>query len=160
MVDKHQTFQDTRCFFVVSTDGSRSDFSYLKCMENFVRKNYTEDVDTFCMKYLRPRRRQAPAADGGTAPGTSAEVPQSTTAETEQGTPALPETQVGTPAPPETQVETPAPPDAIPQETLETPEPDSTADAGILGKGPDPTPAAAPQETHRAMLGFLGRDLI
>ncbi|XP_062224054.1 DNA-directed RNA polymerase V subunit 1-like [Phragmites australis] len=132
MVDKHQIFQDTRCFFVVSTDGSRSDFSYLKCMENFVRKNYTEDVDSFCAKYLRPRRKQAPAADGGTSPGTSAEAPPSTAAETEQGTPALPETQLGTPAPP----------DAIPQETLaspaaapqDNPKPDSTGDTGM---GPD-----------------------
>ncbi|XP_062218221.1 DNA-directed RNA polymerase V subunit 1-like [Phragmites australis] len=129
MVDKHQTFQDTRCFFVVSTDGSRSDFSYLKCMENFVRKNYTEDVDSFCTKYLRPRRRQAPAADGGMAP-------RSTTAETEQGTLAPPETQLQTPAPPAATPppETPASPVAAPQEI---PNPDSTGDAGILSMGPD-----------------------
>ncbi|CAN6277580.1 unnamed protein product [Urochloa humidicola] len=140
MVDKHQTFQDTRCFFVVSTDGSRNDFSYLKCLENFVRKNYKEDVDAFCMKYLRPRRRQAPPpADGGAAPGAPAEAPSSIAAETEQGTPV--------------------PPAEVPQETLgsppsapeETPKPDSTSDAGILEKQPDPTltplasPAAAPQ---------------
>ncbi|PUZ74086.1 hypothetical protein GQ55_1G036800 [Panicum hallii var. hallii] len=136
MVDKHQTFQDTRCFFVVSTDGSRSDFSYFKCLENFVRKNYKEDADTFCMKYLRPRRRQAPPSDGGATPGAPAEAPPSTAAETEQGTPA--------------------PPAEVPQETVgspvaapeETPNPDSSGDAGILEKQPDLTPAspvAAPQ---------------
>ncbi|KAJ1277932.1 hypothetical protein BS78_04G040400 [Paspalum vaginatum] len=137
MVNKHQTFQDTRCFFVVSTDGSHADFSYLKCLENFVRKNYTEDVDTFCMKYLRPRRRQAPPA-GGSAPGAPADAtPPTATEEAKQGTPA--------------------PPAEVPQATLdsaavasqETPNPDSTGDAGVLEKQPDLTPAAAPQEAPK-----------
>ncbi|AQK60576.1 DNA-directed RNA polymerase V subunit 1 [Zea mays] len=139
-VNKHQTFQDTRCFFVVSTDGSQADFSYLKCLENFVRKSYTEDADTFCMKYLRPRRRQAPPADVGTASGAPDEVPPSTAAETEQGTP-------------------PAPQAEVPQETWGSPAvpleggthiagPDSTGDAVILGEQHDLTPASpavAPQ---------------
>ncbi|TVU33434.1 hypothetical protein EJB05_25251, partial [Eragrostis curvula] len=170
MVNKHEIFQDTRCFFVVSTDGSCSDFSYLKCMENFVRKNYTEDVDSFCMKYLRPRRRQAPEADGGTAPDTQAEAPQSTSAEAKQGTPAPPERQLETPAPASTTPpETPASPAVAPQgmsdpdstgnagvleklpdlspnspaaSAQETPNPDSKGDAVILGQGPDPTPAS------------------
>ncbi|KAG2648561.1 DNA-directed RNA polymerase V subunit 1-like [Panicum virgatum] len=145
MVDKHETFQDTRCFFVVSKDGSRSDFSYLKCLENFVRKNYKEDVDAFCMKYLRPRRRQAPPADAGATPGIPAEAPPSTTAETEQGTPAPPA---------EVQQETGGSPGAAPEET---PKPDSTGDAGILEKQPDLTPASpvtAPWEVPK--LGSTG----
>jgi len=136
MVDKHQTFQDTRCFFVVSTDGSRSDFSYLKCLENFVRKNYKEDVDAFCMKYLRPRRRQARPADAVATPGIPAEAPPSTAAETEQGTPAPPV---------EVPQEIGGSPGAAPEET---PKPDSTGIVGILKKQPDLTPAspvAAPQ---------------
>ncbi|KAL6629149.1 hypothetical protein ACP70R_028914 [Stipagrostis hirtigluma subsp. patula] len=142
MVDKHQVFQDTRCLFVVSTDGTCSDFSYLKCLENFVRKNYPEHAESICMKYIRRRRRvQAPEADGGTAAGTPAEAPQSTDAvETEQGTPAPPETLAPAAATPPQ--ETPASPSAA---LKETPKPDdSTGDAGILGQEPDP---AAPQET-------------
>ncbi|CAL5023974.1 unnamed protein product [Urochloa decumbens] len=204
MVDKHQTFEDTRCFFVVSTDGSREDFSYLKCLENFVRKNSKENVDTLCTTYLRPRRRQAlppppplPPADGGAAPdapaeapstaaeteqGTPippAEVPLSTAAEAEQGTPASPaevllstaaaaETEQATPTSPadvplstaaETEQATPTSPSEVPHDSLgspasapeETPMADSTSDAGILEKQPDPTPppaspAAAPEE--------------
>ncbi|CAN6243084.1 unnamed protein product [Urochloa humidicola] len=169
MVDKHQTFQDTRCFYVVSTDGSREDFSYLKCLENFVRKNCKENVDTLCMTYLRPRRRQAPPpADGEAAPGAPAEAPLSTAAETEEGTPVPPaevpvstaaEAEEGTPASPaevppstaaaaETEQATPASPAEIPQDTLgspasapeETPKLDSTGDTVILEKQPDPTP--------------------
>ncbi|XP_066321217.1 DNA-directed RNA polymerase V subunit 1-like [Miscanthus floridulus] len=139
MVNKHHTFQDTRCFFVVSTDGTQADFSYLKCLENFVRKNYTEDVDSFCMKYLRPRRRQAPPLDVGTAPGAPAEVPPSTAAETEQGTPALPaevpQETLGSPA--------------VALEGTHSPRPDPTDDTGLLGKETDlapASPAAAPQE--------------
>ena len=30
-------FQESRCFFVVSTDGREEDFSYIKCVENYVK---------------------------------------------------------------------------------------------------------------------------
>ena len=94
------------------------------------------------MKYLRPRRRQAPPPDVGTAPGTPAEVPPSTAAETEQGTPA--------------------PPAEVPQETLgspavalegtHNPRTDPTDDTELLGKDSDLTPASpavAPQEAPK-----------
>ncbi|CAN6230339.1 unnamed protein product [Urochloa humidicola] len=169
MVDKHQTFQDTRCFFVVSTDGSCKDFSYLKCLENFVRKNCKENVDTLCMTYLRPRRRRQapPPADEGAVPDAPAEAPPSTAAENEQGTVVPPaevlvstaaEAEEGTPASQaevplsteaaaETEQATPASPAEVPQDTLgspasapeETPKPDSTGDTVILEKQPDLT---------------------
>jgi hypothetical protein len=86
-------------------------------MENLVRKNFTEDVDSFCTKYLRPRRRQTPAGDEGTVPDTQAEAPQSTPAEAGQGTPAPAETQQETEATPETPPpETPASTVVAPQE--------------------------------------------
>lgn len=120
-----------------------------------MRKNYTENVDTFCMKYIRPRRRQAPLPDVGTAPGAPVEVPPSTAAETEQGTPA--------------------PPAEVPQETLgspavalegtHNPRPDPTNDTGLLRKEPDLTPAspvAAPQEAPEPDptddTGLLGKE--
>lgn len=64
MVDKHQNFQDSRCFYVVSSDGSRADFSYIKCMENFVRHNFPEHADSFSRKYFRKRRAE-PSRDYG-----------------------------------------------------------------------------------------------
>ncbi|KAL6888501.1 hypothetical protein ACP4OV_009527 [Aristida adscensionis] len=140
MVNKHHIFQDTRCFFVVSTDGSCSDFSYLKCLENFVRKNYPEHADSICTKYIRSRRRvRAAEAE------TPAEGPQSTAVETEQGIPAP--------------SETPAPVAAAATTALQdTPKPDdSTWNVGIVGKEPDP---AAPQETPEPYTmgdaGFMG----
>lgn len=31
-VDLHPEFKDTKCFFVVKKDGTKEDFSYVKCM--------------------------------------------------------------------------------------------------------------------------------
>lgn len=115
------------------------------------------------MKYLRPRRRQAPPPpDVGTAPGAEAELPLSTAADTEQGTPAppaeVPQETLGSPAvalegthsPRPDPVDntdllgkepdlTPASPSAAPEEA---PEPDPTDDTGLQGKEPDLTPSS------------------
>jgi len=32
-VDVHPKFSDTKCFFVVRKDGTKEDFSYVKCMK-------------------------------------------------------------------------------------------------------------------------------
>lgn len=53
MVDKHENFNGTRCFYIVSIDGSRADFSYRKCMENFIKDRYPEHADSFPRKYFR-----------------------------------------------------------------------------------------------------------
>lgn len=37
-VDVHPQHQDSRCFFVVKTDGAKEDFSVIKCIENLVHK--------------------------------------------------------------------------------------------------------------------------
>ncbi|KAH9698533.1 DNA-directed RNA polymerase V subunit 1 [Citrus sinensis] len=55
-VDKHGSFQDSRCLFVVSTDGSQQDFSYRKCLESFIRGKYPDLVDEFIGKYFRRPR--------------------------------------------------------------------------------------------------------
>ncbi|GJM91799.1 hypothetical protein PR202_ga08211 [Eleusine coracana subsp. coracana] len=39
-VSKHQKFHSSRCLYVASSNGSCSDFSYKKCLENFVRIRY------------------------------------------------------------------------------------------------------------------------
>lgn len=62
MVDKHKNFQDSRCFFVVSCDGTSTDFSYLKCMDNFVKEIFPEHAESFNRKYFR-RRRSDPVND-------------------------------------------------------------------------------------------------
>ncbi|KAJ8774275.1 hypothetical protein K2173_009706 [Erythroxylum novogranatense] len=57
-VSKHIGFQDSRCFYVVSTDGCKRDFSYRKCLENYVKGKYPELGPDFVEKYFtrsRPR---------------------------------------------------------------------------------------------------------
>ncbi|XP_047078712.1 DNA-directed RNA polymerase V subunit 1-like [Lolium rigidum] len=134
VVNKHHTFQESRCFYVVSSDGTQTDFSYIKCLDNYVRKSYAEEPAELVsqMYFQRRNRDRAPA-----------EASQPTLAETSQATPQ--EAQLETPAPlaetasqealaspSATQQETPA---ATPQET-----PAATETA----------PAATPQETLAA----------
>uniref|UniRef100_A0ACD5V8S4 Uncharacterized protein n=1 Tax=Avena sativa TaxID=4498 RepID=A0ACD5V8S4_AVESA len=133
MVNKHHIFQDSRCFYVVSSDGTQTDFSYNKCMDNYVRKTYAEEHAELVsrMYFMKRNRDQAPAlaADGATAPATPAEASQSTLAEASQATPAQ-DAQRETPASPSAtqqappgetaSQETPASPSATTQQ--ETPE--------------------------------------
>ncbi|XP_043811761.1 DNA-directed RNA polymerase V subunit 1 isoform X2 [Manihot esculenta] len=57
-VSKHSSFQESRCFYVVSTDGSKQDFSYRKCLENFIKGKYPDLAEEFIEKYFtRPRAR-------------------------------------------------------------------------------------------------------
>ncbi|KAH7655300.1 DNA-directed RNA polymerase protein [Dioscorea alata] len=64
MVDKHKNFQDSRCLYVVSSDGSSTDFSYLKCMENYVKIQFPEHAESFNRKYFK-RRRTEPTNQSG-----------------------------------------------------------------------------------------------
>ncbi|KAK1281332.1 hypothetical protein QJS04_geneDACA004809 [Acorus gramineus] len=40
-------------------DGSSADFSYHKCMENYVKQKYPEVAESFIGKYFRKRRMEA-----------------------------------------------------------------------------------------------------
>ncbi|RLM75037.1 DNA-directed RNA polymerase V subunit 1-like [Panicum miliaceum] len=53
MVAKHQTFHSSRCLYVATSDGSSQDFSYKKCLENFIRIRYPDAADSFCRKYFK-----------------------------------------------------------------------------------------------------------
>ncbi|CAJ1978050.1 unnamed protein product [Sphenostylis stenocarpa] len=58
MVNRHSSFQDSRCFYVVLKDGRREDFSYRKCLDNWIRKKYPDLAESFVSKYFRkPRGR-------------------------------------------------------------------------------------------------------
>ncbi|CAK7336522.1 unnamed protein product [Dovyalis caffra] len=65
-VNRHSSFQDSRCFYIVSTDGCKQDFSYRKCLENFIRGKYPDLADEFIAKYFarRGNRQRTPAPDG------------------------------------------------------------------------------------------------
>uniref|UniRef100_A0A0A9DFQ9 Uncharacterized protein n=1 Tax=Arundo donax TaxID=35708 RepID=A0A0A9DFQ9_ARUDO len=53
MVAKHQQYHSSRCLYVASSDGSCSDFSYKKCLENFIKIHYPGAADSFCRKYFK-----------------------------------------------------------------------------------------------------------
>ncbi|KAK8630144.1 hypothetical protein V6N13_078951 [Hibiscus sabdariffa] len=56
MINKHINFPDTRCFYVVTTDGHKQDFSYLKCLDNMIKVKYPELAEAFNPKYFRKPR--------------------------------------------------------------------------------------------------------
>ncbi|KAF5729322.1 DNA-directed RNA polymerase E subunit 1 putative isoform 1 [Tripterygium wilfordii] len=53
MVSKHISFQESRCFYIVSTDGNKQDFSYRKSLDNFIRGKYPDLAEEFIAKYFR-----------------------------------------------------------------------------------------------------------
>nr|XP_043618667.1 DNA-directed RNA polymerase V subunit 1 [Erigeron canadensis] len=60
MIAKHTQFQDSRCLFVVSTDGRKEDFSYRKCLESFVRVKYPDKAEEFLPKYFKKPQPRPP----------------------------------------------------------------------------------------------------
>ena len=59
-VNKHGTFQESRCLYVVSTDGRKEDFSYRKCLENLVKSKFPDVAAEFLGKYFRKPRPREP----------------------------------------------------------------------------------------------------
>ncbi|XP_054811699.1 DNA-directed RNA polymerase V subunit 1 isoform X2 [Prosopis cineraria] len=57
-VSRHSNFQDSRCFYLVLKDGQKQDFSYRKCLDNFLKTKYPELAEEFVGKYFRKRREQ------------------------------------------------------------------------------------------------------
>lgn len=55
-VSRHSNFQDSRCFYIVSTDGRKQDFSYRKCLDNFIKGKYPDIAEQFIGKYFRKPR--------------------------------------------------------------------------------------------------------
>nr|XP_040247987.1 DNA-directed RNA polymerase V subunit 1 isoform X2 [Aegilops tauschii subsp. strangulata] len=123
MVNKHHVFQDSRCFYVVSSDGTQTDFSYIKCMDNYVRKNHEEHAELICEMHFKKRNRdRPPTVDGAAAPATEAGASQPAPGEDLEA--ALPGPPPGTPPPTAiTQHETPASPAAAPEDDLPLPPP-------------------------------------
>ncbi|KAI9112831.1 hypothetical protein K1719_016148 [Acacia pycnantha] len=58
MVSRHTNFQDSRCFYLVLKDGQKQDFSYRKCLDNFLKTKYPEMAEEFGGKYFRKRKEQ------------------------------------------------------------------------------------------------------
>ncbi|KAH6784801.1 hypothetical protein C2S52_009760 [Perilla frutescens var. hirtella] len=91
MVRRHTEFQDSRCFYAVSIDGVEADFSYIKCLDNFIRGKYPDQAESFIPKYFKKpqprvgwnRDRGPPRGEAGTPRWNN----NSTPASDEAGTP-------------------------------------------------------------------------
>ncbi|KAF7830592.1 protein DCL, chloroplastic [Senna tora] len=53
MVDRHPQFRYSRCLFVVRTDGGWIDFSYQKCIREYIRNKYPNHADRFIRVHFK-----------------------------------------------------------------------------------------------------------
>ncbi|KAL0379812.1 UNVERIFIED_CONTAM: DNA-directed RNA polymerase V subunit, partial [Sesamum angustifolium] len=144
MVSRHGEFQDSRCFYAVSVDGSKADFSYRKCLENFIKGKYPDKAEAFIAKYFKksqPRpgwnRDRPPRSEAGTPSWNRDSTPAPDELERQYGTgfkllsQTLP-AGIGTPLLHQTKAGTPV------WNRVQTPVPDDT---GTPGWNKDESPA-------------------
>ncbi|KAK4770980.1 hypothetical protein SAY87_031512 [Trapa incisa] len=53
MVDRHPQFGQSRCLFVVRSDGGWIDFSYQKCLRAYVRAKYPSHAERFIKEHFK-----------------------------------------------------------------------------------------------------------
>ncbi|KAE9600012.1 hypothetical protein Lal_00045938 [Lupinus albus] len=53
MVDRHPQFGHSRCLFVVRTDGGWIDFSYQKCLREYIRHKYPAHAERFISEHFK-----------------------------------------------------------------------------------------------------------
>ncbi|KAM7514372.1 hypothetical protein LguiA_003955 [Lonicera macranthoides] len=53
MVDRHPIFRHSRCLFVVRTDGGWIDFSYQKCLREYIRQKYPSHAERFISEHFK-----------------------------------------------------------------------------------------------------------
>ncbi|KAL1353663.1 hypothetical protein HN51_017579 [Arachis hypogaea] len=56
MVDRHPHFRQSRCLFVVRTDGGWVDFSYHKCIQEYIRDKYPTHAERFIQEHFKRRK--------------------------------------------------------------------------------------------------------
>ncbi|RDX58112.1 Protein DCL-like, chloroplastic, partial [Mucuna pruriens] len=52
-VDRHPQFRQSRCLFVVRTDGGWIDFSYQKCLRKYIRDKYPTYAERFIRQHFK-----------------------------------------------------------------------------------------------------------
>ncbi|KAI4375048.1 hypothetical protein MLD38_012963 [Melastoma candidum] len=53
IVDRHPQFRQSRCLFVVRTDGLWIDFSYQKCLRSYIRLKYPSYAERFIQEHYK-----------------------------------------------------------------------------------------------------------
>lgn len=52
-VDRHPQFRQSRCLFIVRTDGGWIDFSYQKCLRSYIRHKYPTYAEKFIKEHYK-----------------------------------------------------------------------------------------------------------
>ncbi|KAM0904264.1 hypothetical protein ACQ4PT_018144 [Festuca glaucescens] len=52
----HPEFENSRCLFIVRTDGEQVDFSFWKCIKGLIREKYPMYADSFILRHFRRRQ--------------------------------------------------------------------------------------------------------
>ncbi|EMS54113.1 Protein DCL, chloroplastic [Triticum urartu] len=52
----HPEFENSRCLFIVRTDGEQVDFSFWKCIKGLIRQKYPLYADSFILRHFRRRQ--------------------------------------------------------------------------------------------------------
>uniref|UniRef100_A0ACD5YQU4 Uncharacterized protein n=2 Tax=Avena sativa TaxID=4498 RepID=A0ACD5YQU4_AVESA len=52
----HPEFENSRCLFIVRTDGEQVDFSFWKCIKGLIREKYPLYADSFILRHFRRRQ--------------------------------------------------------------------------------------------------------
>ncbi|XP_010094661.2 protein DCL, chloroplastic [Morus notabilis] len=53
MVDRHPQFRNSRCLFIIRTDGAWIDFSYQKCLRHYLREKYPSHAERFIREHFK-----------------------------------------------------------------------------------------------------------
>lgn len=53
IVDRHPQFRQSRCLFVIRLDGSWIDFSYQKCVREYLRDKYPSYAERFIREHFK-----------------------------------------------------------------------------------------------------------
>ncbi|KAL5559087.1 hypothetical protein UlMin_035298 [Ulmus minor] len=53
MVDRHPQFRRSRCLFIIRTDGAWIDFSYQKCLRQYIREKYPSHSERFIREHFK-----------------------------------------------------------------------------------------------------------
>ncbi|KAL5206007.1 hypothetical protein ABZP36_034216 [Zizania latifolia] len=60
MVDRHTDFSQSRCLYVVRTNGDTEDFSYRKCLRGYIKEKYPTLAADVIQKHLTQKRWRLP----------------------------------------------------------------------------------------------------
>ncbi|CAM8891380.1 unnamed protein product [Rhodiola kirilowii] len=67
VINKHSMHQNSKCFYVIQTDGHQEDFSTRKCIMNLVTENFPDKAENFIKKYYPRQANRERETDSTTA---------------------------------------------------------------------------------------------